>query len=180
MSGSGTLVFETADALRRAFDRSFSEPPPSIAPVFEDFLKIQVGGDPHVLRLSELAGLHAGHRIVPVPGPPSALAGIAGFRNTIVPVYDLRTLLGYGRAAAPRWLALARASQPVALGFDRFDAFLRVERGRLSPRDAEGLRRPCIGGSVQAGEETCPLIDVAAVVEEIVNRARAFHPFKEE
>src|ERR1700675_3898235 len=108
----------TAATLRRHFDEAFAAPTSPIAEPLEDLLAIRVGSDPYALRLSEIAGLHVGVKIVPIPSPAAQLLGIVGIRGVMAPIYDLAALLGYPPAASPRWIALARAAQPVGFAFE--------------------------------------------------------------
>ena len=61
----------------------------------EDFLAIRVGADPYTFRLSEIAGLHVGVKIVPVPSPAVQLLGMVAIRGMLAPIYDLAALLHY-------------------------------------------------------------------------------------
>ena len=55
-----------------------------------------MGGDPHALRINDIAGLYADMKITPCPSPVPAVARSSpAFRGEVVPVYDLAALLGY-------------------------------------------------------------------------------------
>ena len=118
-------VVATAAALRRLFDESFAAPAASMTQRLEDLLAIRVGTDPYALRLSEIAGLHVGVRIVPVPSPAAQLLGIVGIRGMMSPVYDLAALLRYPSGKAARQVAFARRFLPRSL----FDKILRKQFG---------------------------------------------------
>lgn len=115
------------------------------APVTVDVLAIGVGGDRYALRISDIAGLFADRAITAVPSSRAELLGIAGFRGSIVPVFDLAVLLGYTSIAAPRWLVIASGT-PVALAFEEFAGQLRV------PRE----------------EQVLPVIDLASILNALV------------
>lgn len=129
--GHGTLV-ERVDEIRDAFDRSFAEPLRSASARFEHVLAIRVAGQPYAVRLSDIAGVHAGWAVTPVPGPSRELLGIAGFQSALVPVYDLCALLGVTGSPSPRWIVLAAGTDPVAFAFDRLDGHLRVTPDTLA------------------------------------------------
>jgi len=95
-------VIERSTELRRAFDRSFSEAPVTRATELDDLLDIRVGLDPYAIHLDQVTGVFADKPVTPLPGSFPELLGIAGFRGAIVPVYDLRTLLGYPNPMANR------------------------------------------------------------------------------
>jgi chemotaxis signal transduction protein len=126
-----------AEELRRAFDRSFADAPRvDTDATYVDLLAIRVGGDGYALRLAEVAGLFVDRVVSPLPTSVPELRGLAGFRASLVPVYDLAALLGYPTADAPRWLVSMAGVVTVALAFDRFDAHVRVAHGALAVADA--------------------------------------------
>lgn len=143
--------------LRRAFDDGFAVAVRGdlAGDTRGDVLAIRVAGDPYALRLGAVASLHADPRVVPLPSPVPSLRGLVGVRNAMVPVYDLAMLLGYPRAASPRWLILARAA-PVGLAFETFDAHARTSAA---------------GDVVEIDGVARPVIDLAQVVDDISRRA---------
>ena len=164
------MTASQADELARAFDADFARAAAVRTADSEDLLAIRVGGDPYALVRGELAGLFADKAVTPLPGAAPGLLGISGFRGAVVPVYDLRSAIGgIPPAEPPRWLVTAAAA-PVALAFDRFEAFLRV------PRDAIASHAGTAAGHVRramrhAGELR-PILDLASIVEAIRARAR--------
>jgi purine-binding chemotaxis protein CheW len=109
----------------------------------EGLLAIRVGADPYALRLSEIVGLHADVKIVPVPSPVAQLLGIVGLRGMMAPVYDLAALLGYPPAASPRWMVLAGASQSMGLAFDAFEAQTAKAKAQVVARAGSICAEPC-------------------------------------
>jgi purine-binding chemotaxis protein CheW len=156
---------ETVAALRHGFDRSFAEAPTLRSAASEDFLAIRVGGDPYALRVSDIAGLYADRKIVPIPSPAPTLLGIASFRGAMAPVHDLRLVLGYARGAAPRWLVLVHAPALVGLAFDLFEAHLRAVGESTLSLDAEEHATRHLRGVIRTTEVARPLIHIASVIE---------------
>jgi chemotaxis signal transduction protein len=126
MPGGAATKIGSAEALRRRFDQSFAAPAGSNPERLEDLLAIRVGADPYALRLSQIAGLFAGLKIAPTPSPIASLLGIVGIRGALAPIYDLGALLGYPRAAQPRWTVLVRAPQTVGFAFESFESHLQI------------------------------------------------------
>ena len=124
---------ERAAELREDFDRTFAEPMRHDSTVNVALLAIHVGARPMALRLSEIAGLFADKTVTRIPGSHPAMRGIAGFRGSMLPVFDLHALLGLANAQAPRWLVIAAAA-PVALAFDTFVRQLRVAQDAILPQ----------------------------------------------
>src|SRR5688572_94281 len=151
----------TAGELRSAFDRSFAEsiaasPPPQL-----DMLAIRVAEHRYALRLSEVLAVHADRRLVPVPSALPELLGLAGLRGVVVPVYDLRRLLGYAAGVAPRWLALVRAPAPFAVAFEQFEAHLRLPETALIVGNGTNVAQSSFArGSVETADGPRSVIDL--------------------
>ena len=160
----------SAAVLRRLFDEGFAAAATAEFARLEGLLAIRLGSDPYALRLSEIAGLHAGVKIVPVPSANAQLLGIVGLRGVMAPIYDLAALLGYAPAANPRWMVLARMSQPVGFAFETFESHLRVPEISLANDEGganAGAARRHSGGTVRAAGALRPIIRMASVVEMI-------------
>jgi chemotaxis signal transduction protein len=159
-----------AQDLRRAFDQGFAEPARPFTQGTETLLGFRLGGEAYAVRAREIAGLLADQRIVPLPSPVPELIGIAGLRGEIVPVYDLRALLGYaGDRTAGRWIILAGSGPLVGLAFDQLDGRLSIlscPASRVFPHQARALPAHV---RETAAEPDGPraIIDVAAVLETI-------------
>lgn len=161
----------TAATLRRHFDEAFAVPALSITEPLEDLLAIRVGSDPYALRLSEIAGLHVGVKIVPVPSPVPQLLGIVGIRGMMVPIYDLAALLRYPPEANSRWFVLARAPQPVGFAFETFESHLQVSQASLAGGNDEdsgtGGTAEHMRATVRAAGALRPIVHLASILEMI-------------
>jgi purine-binding chemotaxis protein CheW len=158
----------TASALRRLFDAGFAAPAASEAESLEDLLAIRVGSDPYALRLSEIAGLHVGVKIVPVPSPAAQLLGIVGIRGMMAPIYDLAGLLHYPPAGTSPWFVLARAPQLVGFAFETFESHVQVSQASLAMDESEDAgTAQHMRGTVRAAGALRPVIHLASVLEMI-------------
>ena len=164
MSPSDTFggggVAERIAALRDDFDRSFAQPARRHDVEHVELLAIRAGGRPYALRLSQTSGLYPDRPVTALPGPLSALLGVAGFGGAIVPVYDLAALLGHAVSDRPRWLVLASGSPALALAFHELNGHVQVPAesiiaGGLSARDSLRGMVPLPGGTI-------PIVDVPA------------------
>jgi chemotaxis signal transduction protein len=160
-----------AGELRRAFDLSFAEAPPTAIGAVENLVEIRLGATRYALRLTEIAGLFADVRITPVPTTVPELLGIGGLRGSILPVYDLQALLGYPAGTELRWLAIASA-MPVGLAFAAFERQVSVRAGAVVPHAAGGAMRH-VGEVVHFEGVARPILSVASVLEAITIRVRA-------
>jgi purine-binding chemotaxis protein CheW len=177
MSGGRTGGHVLADEMRRAFDEAFARPPRARAAPSEGLLAIVVAGDRYVLRLAEIAGLHADRPITTFPSAVPEVSGLVGLRSALVPVYDLAALLGYAKAAAPRWLVVLAAA-PVALAFDAFEGYVTdVDKAAVVEAAADDDRP--VREIVKAGALARPVLALAPLLDRIRQRAARAHPDKE-
>jgi chemotaxis signal transduction protein len=159
-----------AAALRAAFDRSFAEPEAAEAAARENLLSIRVGPQACAVRLSDVAGLFAGKPVTRLPSEAPALLGIAGFRGTIMPVYDLAMLLGQPRAESSRWLVVTAAA-PVALAFGAFDGHLHVPASAIVPRQAGDSAERHVREFLRAPDLVLPIVHLPSILDAV--RAQA-------
>jgi chemotaxis signal transduction protein len=160
----------SAQALRmkEEFDRAFSLPVQADPPLTVDLLAIRLRGDGFALRTREISGLTLIRKIIPLPGAPGELLGLTGVRGTLIPAWDLASLLGYGgQAGGARWLVLGQGDAPWALAFDGFDGFFRVPGSDIHP----GSGRESATGYAR---ETCalggcgrPLVSLPLILETV-------------
>ena len=163
-------VSRQAAALRRAFDRSFAEPARPPLAHTTDLLAIRLGNDPWALPLTDIAGLHTGKRITPLPGGPPSLLGIAGFRGNVVAVYDLPALIGLAPLTALRWLLVA-AQRRVAFAFADLDGHMRVDSDQILPLGTEG-GGGWTKGFVRTKDQHRPLLHLPALLAGIAQRSQ--------
>jgi len=161
-----------AAELRSAFDHSFSvadgglSEPDRAAQV--DVLTIRVADQRYALRLSEVQAVHAERRLVAVPAPAPELLGLVGLRGLVVPIYDLRLLLGHAAGPAPRWLALARAASPIGFAFDSLEAHLRLSSHDIvMPNPSEARATSPAPGSAVTPDGPRPLIHLPSLIERV-------------
>jgi chemotaxis signal transduction protein len=185
---AGGVLGARAGDLRTRFDDSFARVPEARADTVE-LLAIATGGNRYAVPVDDIAGLFAGQAVTALPGAPRGLLGVAGFRRTVVAVYDLGAVLGGTGGPDPRWMVLSATDPPVALAFDHFAGHARVPRGDLpldgpaqagalqSPAQAGALQSPApdgalVGAVVRLAAGAHPVIRVPAVVDAIAARLR--------
>ena len=167
-----------AAALRRAFDQSFAEAPTTNAVGSEDLLTVRIGAMLYALRITEISGVFSDVKITPVPTDVSELLGIGAIRGSVLPVYDLRALLGLGREGTPRWLAVAAAT-PLALAFDHFVEQLRVRPDAIVSHGGGDSAPRHVSEIVRVDGMPRPIVSVPSILERIRTRLRAAEPDKE-
>jgi len=163
-----------AQSLRDAFDRTFSEAPAVIASSAAlRFFGLRVGGDPFALRMTDVARLHTGGTVVPIPSPSPTLLGIASVRNALVAVHDLHVLLGHPAGGSRRFWILVRPGRPVGLAFDDLDG--HFEADPTSPLEAAAGAARHTRGATRSGASIRPIIDVASILGALARATGADH-----
>lgn len=158
-------ISRQAAALRRDFDRSFAEPMRPPMPQTLDLLRVRLGGDPWAVPLGDVAGLHSGKRITPVPTRTPGLLGLAGFRGALAAVYDLPALIGLAPQKAPRWLLLAE-QRLVAFAFGQLEGHLRIEASTILPLGGQGA---WTRGFIEDGDLRRPILHLPALLDRIAH-----------
>lgn len=168
-----TLRGSTPEELRQAFDRSFAEPPASPPPPTVQLLVVNTGGGVVALRLDRLRGVHVNRRIVPLPGAPLALLGVAGVRGSVLPVWDLAHLLGAPPSSRHcRWIAECDGDERVALGFESL--VRQIEAPETSLRSGEGLEGP-LKSLLPYESHTIGVVDIRWLLESLPSRRLVSH-----
>jgi purine-binding chemotaxis protein CheW len=171
-----------AKALRRAFDESFARLPVVQERAAEAFLAIDLAGDGYALRLAQVAGLHADKRVTALPSDVPELLGLANFRGTLIPAYDLRMLLGYPPGPPLRWMVLVASPIPVGLAFDRFEGHLAISDAEVIQEEStpNAPSHARAAQAVRVGDKSRKIIDLNAIVESISQRVQAGNMRKEQ
>lgn len=174
MNRTELALTERAVELRQAFDRSFAEPIRAEEREIVDFITLRLGGDPYAVRMAEIAGLFTNVKITPVPSPLAELRGVAGFRGTLTPVYDLAALLGYPPSSA-RWIVLANAGA-LGFAFGAFEGHFRIEPTAIAAQQNSAQH---VHEIARQADAAWPIIDIPSVVAAISARAAAVPSRKE-
>lgn len=167
MSGEYKDLARAAGQLRAAFDDAFARDQLQDDEARVDVLAIRVAERSYALRLAEVLAVHEGRTLVPVPTPAPSLLGLVGLRGSVVPIYDLRILLGHAAGPLPSWFVLVRAASPIGVAFDALDAHLRLPVSSLvggGERESAGRFTP---SSVVTPSGPRPLIHLPSLVESI-------------
>jgi chemotaxis signal transduction protein len=169
-----------AEQLHRLFDGAFAAPYSERREDLEPFLALRISSAPYALRALEIVGLATARKIVPLPSTLPAMLGLTAVRGRLLPVYGLDSLLGEEPAnRPPRWLALCRGPDPVALAFAEIEGHLLLPRSEVFAAEGSASGRRHVRELVRAGAEVRGVIDVSSLVESIGECVRAQGPIKE-
>lgn len=134
ISGNQGLTTARVAALRDAFDQSFAEPIGQAEQTGELVLAVRAGSEQHVVRLSEITGVHECRTIVPLPGMKSACLGVVGLRGRLHAVFRLSTMLGAAPGkTAPKWLLMTPGRDAPTLAVDSIEGCLPMKPEDLRP-----------------------------------------------
>jgi chemotaxis signal transduction protein len=164
----------TATQLRADFDGTFARAHVVASPPELDLLVIHVADHHYAMLLHEVTALHADRKLTEAPSHQRELLGLVGLRGVVAPVYDLRILLGYPAASAPRWLAQVNVAAPCVLAFEHFERHLRVKAQDLAELRAETSATPnFVRGAVSTADGTLSVLDLASIFESLTQDRRA-------
>lgn len=83
------------------------------------FLEVEVDGERWIIPVEQVREVLRLPPLVPVPGTPPSVRGVAAVRGGVVTVLDLAVLLDRGRAASPGSVVLVSyGERPVGLAVD--------------------------------------------------------------
>ncbi len=154
---------------REAFDQSFASTPQDAALELHDYLAIQAGQGRYALRLTEVAGLQALSSLTPCPTRRAELMGLSIFRGNVLPVYDLRVLLGAAGAGheAPAWWVAVKDAH-LGLAFDVFERHLRLPVEASSRASAADVRL-YTSETLRSEGQLRPIVSIHAILLSIQN-----------
>ena len=160
--------------LRSAFDRERAVPSSTRTELqTESLLAIRVSRDGYAIRVTEISGLATDRKIVAFPSPIPELLGVAGVRGTLVPVYSLARLLGYGgETGQVRWLVLCGTEEPFALAFSYFEGYMRMPRTQLHQAEQKNTMRAYVTHVVRATDTVRAVVNIPLLRETIQERCR--------
>lgn len=171
-----SVELDKAAALRRAFDESFSRPPPARVDDYERLLTLRIGAEGYAFRLAEVSGFVTARKTVPLAGTVAGALGLAGIRGNLVPVYSLAALLGHDTdEVEARWFVLGGAPDPIALAFARFDGYLEVPRLALHAVSGSPDRR-LVPTVARTDTRTLGVIAISSLMETISSSVLGSRP----
>ncbi len=178
MSRGAIDAAEHAAHMRREFDDVFALPRRVPDETLVSLLVVRVEGDRYAVRLADIASVVVDRTIVPLPGSGPDLAGVAGVRGTIVPVYALANLIGYPASKRRvRVLVVTGERDAIALAAEGMDGLVRVRPSDIASIGDDRSGRGCVRNIAQISpDEAVPVVDVASVLDAVRTRVAARSP----
>lgn len=146
------------------------------------FCLFTLGEESFAVDLSQVSEVFRLELITPMPGMPSMLVGVANLRGTIVPLADLRPLLGVPGSLAPRYAVIVRhGTQQIGIVVDAVPEIGTIEADDMDDL-LEGLpdemarHRPFLSGLLRISGRVRGLVEASrlmAVVEGTLDQQAA-------
>lgn len=157
--------------LRRLFDQSFAVPWTDRDAHTDDMVLIAAGGHPYAIRIGEISGMVAGVSPAWLPTSVPGLLGLATVRAAVVPIYDLRAVLGLPAPAMPLpWIMLVGDGR-LGLATERYEGHRRVPRQALVQVE-DTARNGYVGEIAHVDGAARSVLAIPAVVRAVEERCR--------
>ena len=106
---------------------------------------VALGEESFAIDLGQVLEVFEPESITPVPGMPAALVGVTNLRGTIIPLVDLRAVLGVSASVLPKYTVVVRhGTQQVGILVEGIPKIRTVRSDDLAAHPghtvAEGLR----------------------------------------
>ena len=131
------------------------------------FCLFMLGEESLAVELKQVREVFTLESITPVPDMPSVLVGVANVHGTIVPLADLRPVLGMPSSTAPRYALIVRCgAQQIGIVVDEVPEIGTIEANdTLNELPGEMARhRPFLSGLLRLGSRVSGLVEVSRLV----------------
>ena len=152
--------------LKQEFDQGFVQARRDGDFESEDLLLVRLGIAPFALKMSEITGLVVNKAITPVPGPVREFLGVASFRGSLVPVYDLAAWMGIAGGCCSWWVLTGTGDERLALAFDEMEGLLRMHQSCGSSCE----RFPFVQAVLPEAQGSRPVLDLGLLRASILER----------
>jgi purine-binding chemotaxis protein CheW len=138
-------------------------------------LVFEVGGGAFACEMESFREIVPTQAMTRLPGAPNTVCGLINLRGTIVTVLDGGFLLGRPGYARTRGLILVvdDLERWIGIGVDDVRDIQDVPIDRFSAADAAEASQPGITGAVEIEEQRVLVLDIKAVVEQVIGQREA-------
>jgi purine-binding chemotaxis protein CheW len=128
---------------------------------------ISLAGELFAIDLRNVREVFEVDRITPVPAMPQALAGVANLRGTVVPIVDLRAMLGLSQTGSlPFAVVIRHGGQQVGILVDRVPEIRTVQMDEILPAPSGGANRlkPFVSAVLRVEERIGGVVEVPTLL----------------
>src|SRR5579884_1783268 len=149
---------------------SLEQTRPGLTSVDESALRvclITLGGELFAIDLRYVREVFEIESATPVPGLPSSLTGVANLRGLVIPLADLRGMMGLSTSGpAPQCAVVVKhASHQLAVLIEGVPEIRTIHRTQLLPAviNAEGKSRPFVSAVLKLEDRLGAMLEVPAL-----------------
>ncbi len=129
---------------------------------------ITLGGELFAVDLKHVREVFEVESVTPVPGMPSTLIGVANLRGTVMPLADLRPVLGLPVSGPqPKYAVVVRyGAQQVAVLVDQVPEIRNIHTGAILEASTHGTKgvRPFVSGIVKVDERMSGFVEIPTLL----------------
>jgi purine-binding chemotaxis protein CheW len=136
---------------------------------------ISAGGELFAIEMGNVREVFEVEAITPVPGMPAALVGVANLRGIVIPLVDLRHVLGLPVTGPPPpySVVVRHGTQQLGMLVDRVPEIRTVQREQFLPaiKHSQGSSRPFVSAVLRIEDRMGGVLEVPMVFEQVEGRA---------
>lgn len=128
---------------------------------------ISRGGEYFAIDIRQVQEVFGLESMTPVPGMLASLIGVANLRGTIVPLIDLRTILGLSLAVSPKYVVVVRqGSHHIGIVIDEVPETRSIDPHDLIAPSANpaGQTNPFLFSFLKVGNRMCGILEVSRLL----------------
>lgn len=138
---------------------------------------MSLGGELYAIDLNNVSEVFQVESVTRVPGMPSAMMGVANLRGVIVPLLDLRHMLGLTVDGSPLPFAVVirHGSRQVGVLVDRVPEIRTIRMDQFLPaiKTSGTTSRPFVSAVLRLDERLGGVLEVPIVFEQVEGRGTA-------
>jgi purine-binding chemotaxis protein CheW len=169
VSDAARLSPEQAHELLERRARALAQKPDDDGEVHElELLCFQLAGERYAIDTASVLQVQALSELTRMPGAPEHLLGVTNLRGQVLPVFDLRALLGVARPPLcdmTRLLVLGESEAELGILADVADEIIALDPAQVLPpsQPLHGLERACVRGVTR---DALVVLDGAALLSD--------------
>ena len=138
----------------------------------DEFLSFNLGAEQYAIDILRVREIREHMPVTRIANSAPAMRGIFDLRGAIVPVFDMRIMLGMASAAAggnPVVIILDIDGRPAGIVVDAVCQVVALEQGAVKPLPpgTTKVNDACIRGAVSLGDEMLVVLDIARLMLDI-------------
>lgn len=162
------------ETLTSSVQRLDSGKEPSSAETHVRVCIVSLGGELFAIDLHSVSEVFEVDSVTPVPGMPAVLVGVANLRGLIIPLVDLRPLLGLPTtgSALPYAVVVRHGAQLLAVLIERVPEIRTIGRAQFLPagQHARGFSRSFVTAVLCIEERMGAVLEIPTVFEQLEGR----------